>query len=447
MKYKTIIIANIAEAFEEVLEGIKNPEERRMRIMSEHNLCDRTLLWEGDNKIIITPFPIPPLLLEKNKEVLNFKNCLNIFPKNADINLSEAIIEDVVVLRKLITIIKDNPGINISPYAVTPSFISLICYLKHQNLDFAVKERPAEGSDWTVQYLDSKIGSRTEIDKIKSKNINTPQSVICRNKSEAVFAAKWFYIKGFSCVIKANFGEGGWGIIMIKMGEYKSWKDVLAKINTEFLTDSIWDNSLILVEEYIPVKSGVFGGCPSSELLLKKGYQVTYICDQIVTKDGKFLGITLGKNSLDDKIKNKIRKVSMLVGEKFWKMGYRGFFDIDFVLSGKNQTPYIIETNMRRTGGTHIFDTAKSIFGENWDKKTFIISQDSFYYGKKILLEKVIFEKMKEILFPINKDKKGVIISIINKWQPTFGFIIMEKSSDAAVKMHSKIKNIWNIKN
>ena len=448
MKYKTIIIANIAEAFEEILEGIKNPEERRMRIMSEHNLCDRTLLWEGDNKIIITPFPIPPLLLEKNKEVLNFKNCLNIFPKNADINLSEAIIENVVVLRKLITIIKDNPGINISPYAVTPSFISLICYLKHQNLDFAVKERPAEGSDWTVQYLDSKISSRTEIDKIKSKNINTPQSVICRNKSEAVSAAKWFYIKGFSYVIKANFGEGGWGIIMVKMGEYKSWKDVLAKINTEFLTDSIWDNSLILVEKYIPIKRGVFGGCPSSELLLsKKGYQVTYICDQIVTKDGKFLGITLGKNSLDDKIKNKIRKVSMLVGEKFWKMGYRGFFDIDFVLSGKNQTPYIIETNMRRTGGTHIFDTAKSIFGENWDKKTFIISQDSFYYGKKILSEKVIFKKMKNILFPVNKEKRGVIISIVNKWQPNFGFVIIGKSQNEVMKMYSKIKQMWNIKN
>ena len=57
------------------------------------------------------------------------------------------------------------------------------------------------------------------------------------------------------------------------------------------------------------------------------------------------------------------------------------------------------------------------------------------------------FEKMKEILFPINKDKKGVIMSIINKWQPTFGFIIIEKSSDAAAKIHSKIKNIWNIKN
>jgi len=122
-------------------------------------------------------------------------------------------------------------------------------------------------------------------------------------------------------------------------------------------------------------------------------------------------------------------------------------YDIDFVLSGKNQTPYIIETNMRRTGGTHIFDTAKSIFGEDWDKKTFIISQDSFYYGKKILSEKFIFKKMKEILFPVNKDKKGVIISIVNKWQPTFGFIIIEKSSEAAVRMYSKIKNIWNVKN
>jgi len=60
---------------------------------------------------------------------------------------------------------------------------------------------------------------------------------------------------------------------------------------------------------------------------------------------------------------------------------------------------------------------------------------------------RVIFEKMKEILFPINKDKRGVIISIINKWQPAFGFIIIEKSPDAVMKIYSKIKNIWRIKN
>jgi hypothetical protein len=54
---------------------------------------------------------------------------------------------------------------------------------------------------------------------------------------------------------------------------------------------------------------------------------------------------------------------------------------------------------------------------------------------------------MRDILFPIKKDRIGVIISIIDKWQPNFGFIIIEKSPDRATKLYSQIINLWNIKN
>jgi len=202
------------------------------------------------------------------------------------------------------------------------------------------------------------------------------------------------------------------------------------------------------VEEYITAERGISSGCPSSELFLsKKGPQITYLCDQVVTEAGNFLGVALGKGVLDGKIKDKINKASTLVGKRFWELGYRGFFDIDFVLSKENGTPYIIETNMRRTGGTHIFDVARLIFGDKWGKKAFILSQDSFSYGEKLLSEKVILEKMKDILFPINNEKKGLIISIINKWKPAFGFIIIEESSEKALKIYSKMKNLFNIKN
>jgi len=135
------------------------------------------------------------------------------------------------------------------------------------------------------------------------------------------------------------------------------------------------------------------------------------------------------------------------VGKRFWELGYRGFFDIDFVLSKENGTPYIIETNMRRTGGTHVFDVARLIFGQKWKRKAFFLSHDSFCYGKNLLSEKVILEKIKNILFPMSKDKKGVIISVINKWQPALGFIIIEESSQKALGIYSKMKNLFNIKN
>jgi hypothetical protein len=448
MNYKTIIIANIAEAFEDALIKVKSEKEKTKKIQIEHNLCDRTLLWEDDNKIIITPFPISPLLFNNNVKALGFKNCVNFFPKNVDINLSDAILKDKSLITKIINIIKDNPGIRISPYAMTQPFINLIEYLKKENLDFVVEERPYKNSDWTVQFLDSKGGSRMEIDKIKNKNINTPKSIICRSKEETINVSEWFYKRNLSCAIKANFGEGGWGTIIIKNKDYKSWNEVLIKIKREFDTDSIWDDGLIIVEEYIIAERGISSGCPSSELFLSDtGSKITYLCDQVVTERGNFLGVALGKNALNKKVKNKITKASVLVGKKFWELGYRGFFDIDFVLSKENGTPYIIETNMRRTGGTHIFDVVRLVLGNKWENKAFILSNDSFVYGEKLLSEKVILDRMKDILFPINKEKRGVIISIINKWKPTFGFIIIGESSGNALKTYSKIKNIFNIKN
>jgi hypothetical protein len=344
---------------------------------------------------------------------------------------------------KLTAIIKENKDIRISPYAVTPSFIDLVENLKLKGLEFAVSERPAKDSDWTVQFLDSKIGSRLEIDKIKDNSVYTPKSIICRNKKEATDVSKWFYDQGLSFVVKSNFGEGGWGTLILKREENKSWDDVLAKITDSFNKDTIWNDSLIIFEEYIVAQRGISSGCPSSELFLTdNGYKITYICDQVVTEEGNFLGVTLGKDSLDNEIKNKIVASSNAVGKKFWELGYRGFFDIDFVLSEKEGIPYIIETNMRRTGGTHIFDTAKNIFGEEWESKTFILSQDSFEYGENLLSEDAILEKLKDILLPINGDKKGVVVSIINKLKPTIGFIIVANSPKEALEMHSKMKQL-----
>lgn len=443
MNYKIIIIANIAEAFEDALKRAKSPKEKVRKIQIEHNLCDRTLLWEEDDKVIVTPFPISSLLFRKNVETLGFKNCLNLFPSKIDIDLSGVILEDNVLMKQLFDIIKANPGIKISPYAVTPSFINLIDFLRQKNLNFTVKERPYKDSDWTVQYLDSKVGSRMEIIKIIDRDVNAPKCIVCRNKGEALSVSKRFYNEGISHVIKANFGEGGWGTLMIKNSENKSWGSTMGKINKEFNRDCIWDDGLIMVEEYIEAERGISSGCPSAEVFLsEKGPKVTYACDQIVTEAGNFLGITLGKNALNKNIENKINRISFLIGRRFWELGYRGFFDIDFVLSRKDNKPYIIETNMRRTGGTHVFDVARRIFGKSWKNNAFILSQDSFCYGKKILSEKVILEKLNDILFPMDKKKKGVIVSIINKWKPTIGFIIIEKSSAGALEIYSKMKNL-----
>ena len=63
--FRTLLIPNVAEAFKGLLERIPPGEERLRRTAWEHDLSGRALLWGGDQKIIVTPYSIDPVLIEQ----------------------------------------------------------------------------------------------------------------------------------------------------------------------------------------------------------------------------------------------------------------------------------------------------------------------------------------------------------------------------------------------
>ena len=62
---KNIIISNDTEAFAGIIKVIKNPAKRIEKIDKEDFLCGRFLLWENDNKVIITPRKIQKEIIEQ----------------------------------------------------------------------------------------------------------------------------------------------------------------------------------------------------------------------------------------------------------------------------------------------------------------------------------------------------------------------------------------------
>ena len=446
MPIETIVVANIAEAFEKIINKVNSSEQKKERIRTEHNLCERALLWEKDDKIIITPFPVSKSLISRNTKILGLKNVHNLAPRRIDISLSDAIMRDKKLMNYLCDIIGENPGVRISPYCVTKRFLSLINFLKKKKLNFVVKEIPHYPNKSLVTYLDSKVGSRLEISRIKGALVKHPMSLACKTTIEAIKAAQWFYNKELSCVVKSDFGESGWGLIIIDKNRFRNSRHLAKYLKEEFKKDPIWDKDLILVEKCIHTSQKMLAKSPSVELFVSdKGPKVTYVCNQILGDKGNFLGVALGKDAIPVKLVEKLTKISLEVGIFFWRLGYRGFFDVDFVIS-KNGIPYVIETNTRRTGGTHAYDVVRLLFGNNWKKVAFVLAQDNFRYGDKILSADEILDKMKQILYPMGRVKEGAIISIINKWQPCFGFIIISNTREKVQDIYNKMLNLWELK-
>ena len=51
------------------------------------------------------------------------------------------------------------------------------------------------------------------------------------------------------------------------------------------------------------------------------------------------------------------------MGEQYAKAGYRGYYDVDFI-AGRGGELFITESNVRRTGGTHVYAVASRLFGK-----------------------------------------------------------------------------------
>lgn len=434
---KTIIIANVAEAFSKSITGIKSSKEKNHRLSLEQSLSQRSMFWDGDNKVVVTPYSIPKLLFQRNSVVCKYKNTVNITPAYQSINLCEVILKDKQLYNRLKVIIKNNPEVNLSPYSFTKNFLELTQKLKEDNLVFKTDSIPDNNTD-VVSYLDSKVGFRLELLKLQKQfqEIRIPYGFICNNIEETIKVVEQFRKRNTSCLLKANLGESGWGLLTIRPGVFKSFTELNNKIKSATTSESIWQNDSIIVEELILHTSS-----PSVEVLITgEGPKITYICQQIVDDKGTFSGIILGKKVLKNSLFKELANISLIIGKRYWEMGYRGYFDIDFVISHKG-IPFAVETNMRRTGGTHVYDFACNALGKSWFEKVVILSNDNFVYGHKIMDEKEIIKRVSKILYT-SKSKKGAVISFISQAIPLLGYFIIGNDLDEVANLKSRFEHL-----
>jgi hypothetical protein len=183
----TVLIANTAEAFEDLLQRVSHTEEGRRRMRHELTLSQRAFFWSGDDKLVITPYPIPQALMRHNMTVCGFSNIINIWPTELTIALSKAVREDEVLVSVIIEHARENQAMRISPYVVTDDFLSLLDRVNAGRTEIVVDEKPREHSLWTIKYLDSKVGFRAEMQKLATEHaeVRIPEGFLAGNKKRS----------------------------------------------------------------------------------------------------------------------------------------------------------------------------------------------------------------------------------------------------------------------
>lgn len=447
-----IFVGNLTEGSATYLRGIKNEKERQRLIQEDQGLSDRFLYTVSDNTILITPWKINEEFKSDAEKILNLKNVENWYPSNNTIALSRDIEEDRILLRKLIDRIKEvnskNEEVQLTAYSNTPEFLGLILELRDRGCKITTPDAPAREFYWTISFLDSKGGFRQIVQMISGweKELKMPWGVICAKSTEARKIGQVLFLKNKGFVVKTNWGQSGEGLIIIRRSNgFATYEEASNFLKAEFEKDDYWERYPIIVEEFIPPNMEIGGGAPNVECYIDQSgvARVNYTCGMRMNKTGNFQGIEIGVSALPDNVEKTIRKIGQKMGETFASFGLRGFYEVD-LQAGMDGELYCLESNVRRTGGTHVFDAATRLFENDFFEKKYLVSSNTFMHKG---LDTISYEKIKEMLsevwYPIKGREVGFMPTIINSLKENvLGYIVVGDSKREALEIEDKFKDI-----
>lgn len=448
-KERVVRIFNLSEDVWPFIEAYGDKKLQKWEIDENANLTDKDLfsMAEEFEFTFITPRALDPFFVEYYKKLCQVRDLEILVPKNHSGRLCEDILNDKRVMERLLQLGKDYKRLNLTSYSTTLYFLKLVETLRKGGIEVRTSEAPGEASAWTVNFYGSKSGIRqlTQINGAMRADLKMPDGVVSSGIVDTAGIAANKYIKEGGVVIKTNKGHSGAGVLIFRRGDLpKKFTACEKKILETFKKDLYWEKFPIVVESLVIPNSRIGGGFPNAEYFIRQDGEVEflYYCGMRVDEKGVFGGVEIGEDVLPKRVASRITDIGYLIGEQFSKDGYRGYFDVDFIAE-KGGEVFLSESNVRVTGGTHVYEAGKELVGRNFTKKSFVLSNNMYTLpSKKKFTFENLYKLMKPILFS-RKSKEGLVICSSNLLADGYlSYIIFGKNKKRAEALEAEMKKL-----
>jgi hypothetical protein len=445
----TVYIANLSEDVWPFIRAISSSSDRQAEIEENARLSDRDLFsLSGENHIIfIAPKPVSPELLRYFKEITGVKDIDIIFTKTHSGEICRDILADTKIMDRLVIAANSSRRLSLVSYSTTIQFLELVEALEKRGITVATPESPEEENAWTVNFYGSKSGIRqlAGASSAREPDFVMPEGIICVSVTDAARIAANRYVRTHGVVIKTNKGHSGAGLFIFRPGdlpdEYRACEKAIL---SHLKTNAYWDAFPIVIEDYIAINSAIGGGFPDVEFKIAKNGHIDflYYCSLRVTSEGVFKGVEINHDVIPEKQAIQLVDTGFFIAEQYASEGYRGYFDVDYA-AGKNGKLYVNESNVRRTGATHVYHVADKLFGHDFMYETYILSNNLYDLPKDAPIDfNLILKNLKPVLFD-KKTKEGVVViseSVLAKHQ--FGYIVFGKNRKRAFEIETRMEEL-----
>ncbi len=442
---QVVYIFNMAEDVWPFISSMSNPVEQRAEVEVCVNLADRDLFSNVDesNLTIITPRKIDPDFLQYVAQLTGKRKWNILVPNKHSGEICLDVIQDRNLFKELVELANGAKKLILTSYTVSPQFFQLIAELKGYGIEVYTPEAPTEENAWCINFFGSKSGIRQLAQKSTAlePDLIMSDGLICVQSLDASRIAAQKYVKEDGVVLKTNKGHTGMGVLIFRPGDlpddYQNCQKAIFNILKQ---NDYWDKFPIVVESLVNINPAVGGGLPNIEFKIQKSGRIEflYYCGMRVLPNGTFLGVEINEDIINDRISARIIDTGFFIAEQYASHGYRGYFDVDMV-AAKNGEIYVSESNVRRTGGTHVYQMANSLIGKDFFTDSYILSNNAYELkaGVRPSLKQVL-DVLSPILFN-KKTKEGFVVASANLLtQSTLAYVVFAKNKKKAMEIENR---------
>jgi len=411
-----IYLYNVVEDEWSFLSSIQ-PVEKRASMMNSMNDSSECYLFANaseENFVYISPIEISRSFEKYFQEISGNKRVDIMVPQLRTGLICKDLYTDKQLFKEVIQKAKKFKKVVLISYASSSEFLELKDRMIQLGVNAITPEAPELENAWTVNFYGSKSGIRqlAQQSRAVEPDFIMPEGVICVGKLDAARIAANKYINEKGVVLKTNKGSGGQGVLIFREGELpRDYKSCEKRIYELLNQEGYWDRFPIIIEELVNVNYSIGGGFPNIEFKIHKSGQIEmlYYCTMMVTPEGKFFGVDINKDVINERMAARIIDTGYYIAEQYAAAGYRGHFDVDMI-AAKNHHIYVCESNTRNTGGTDIYKLTRELFGEDFFSDVYVLNRNNFHFTQNSLT----FEKVINAIQPViynKKTKEGVILS------------------------------------
>lgn len=157
-----------------------------------------------------------------------------------------------------------------------------------------------------------------------------------------------------------------------------------------------------------------------------------------------YAGIRCGLGALDPATEQHLLRVGTTIGVAMADLGYRGWFDVDFVLD-QDRRVYITEINARRASPCHVFEIGERLLGRDWSRKCGLYANDHLPLQGACHPN---YATIQEVFAEFNRLQEGSVVralptivnSSLSRKAPYLGYAVMADNAPRAAELALKLE-------